>query len=495
MSEAPDTSSQPSLIQLEVMKVDSNQEIESDVLRPVVFSSDNSFARFELEPKGFLSAGSTIALSVVPPAGITRGYFPPNIGVSSLIQRAVLRTSTGRILSDMEEFNNFQSLRSLSLPSDTQSQRHQYSDGRCMDFGMVYDETSATQAQKSDAKYYGLQNGKEYTADPGGGWAKAGSQRPGLTHHNFQVIAPDADRKDLSPSYSIPLYELFPFLGAGNHLPLFAMGSDRVQIELYFSPTTQRRVSLDKTGDGESGKEFLIDQNSLELISDHIFYPGRMDSMMEAYKRTSFAYNDFVLSRQTITSAADATDNSMSNVRQVGGAGRIVLKAFAGYVPNNTEPDKSIMNIYQARAMDKTGNAVGKLETNLFYNERFLYPQIVSNSARQFHQLRDADEKQMYVPREVYSGGGTALAANGTDRLEYEGRGQTGGFGGQLFWQGFRLNKGERVGSKGIELTMNALDTAGTGQGLATGTYTQYCYLEVSRNALIDNGQIEVFFT
>lgn len=495
MSDKPDTSAQPSLIQLESLPVDSNQEIESEVLRPVVFSSNNTFARFELEPKGFLSAGSTIALSVIPPAGITRGYFPPNIGVSSLIQRAVLRTSSGRILSDMEEFNNFQSLKSLSLPSDTQTQRHQFSDGRCMDFGMIYDNTSAEQAHKTDAKYYGIQNGKEYTRDPGGGWAKAGAQRPGLTHHNFQVIAPDADRKDLSPSYSIPLYELFPFLGAGNHLPLFAMGSDRVQIELYFSPTTQRRVSLDKAGDGESGKEFLIDQNTLELISDHIFYPGRMDDMMKTYNNSSFAYNDFVLSRQTITSAADNTDNSKSNVRQVGGAGRIVLRAFAGYVPNETEPDKGIMNIYQARAMEKTGEAVGKLETNLFYNERFLYPQIVSNSARQFHQLRDAEQKQMYVPREVYSGGGTALADNGVEHLLYEGRGQTGGFGGQLFWQGWRLNRGERVGTKGIDLTMNALDTAGTGQGLATGTYTQYCYLEVSRNAVINNGQIDVFFT
>ncbi len=496
--EAPDTSSQPSIIQLESLPVDTSQEIESDVLRPVVFSSNNLFARFELEPKGFLSAGSTIALSLTPPAGITRGFFPPNIGVSSLIQRAVLKTSSGRVLSDMEEFSHFQSLKSLSLPSDTQTQRHQYSDGRCMDFGMTYDITDGDQSQKSDSKYYGLQNGKEYTKTPGGGWTSTGASAEGLTHHNFQVIAGDADRKDLSPSYSIPLYELFPFLKSGNHLPLFAMGNDRVQIELTFAQTTNRRISLNKAGDGEADVPVLIDQNSLELISDHIFYPGRMESMMEDYKNHNFAYNDFILSRQIITSAGDDSDNSMSNVRQVGGAGRVVLRAFAGYVPVETGSNKSekeLLNNYKALSMNKTGKAVGKLESNLFYNERFLYPQIVSNSARQFHQLRDAEQKQMYVPREVYSSGGEALAPDATASLKYEGRGQTNNLAGHLFWQGWRLNRGERVGTKGIDLHMNALDTAGTGQGLTTGTYTQYCYLEVSRNATIRNGQVDVFFT
>ena len=502
---APDTSAQPSLIQLEKQAVDNTQEIDSDVLRPVVFSADNLFCRFELEPKGFLSSGSTISFSVTPPAGITRGYFPPNIGVSSLISRAVLRTSSGRILSDMEEFGHFQSLKSVSLPSDTQKQRKQYSDGRCLDFGMEYDATDADQSQMTDARYYGLQNGKEYTQGAiGGGWTDAGADRTGLTHHNFQVVGADADRKDLSPSYSIPLYELFPFLESSNHLPLFAMGSDRVQIELTFSSTTNRRLSLDKAGDAQADVAVLIDQNSVELMSDHIFYPGRMDAMKEEATREGFQYNDFVLSRQTVTSSATpADDNSKSNVRQVGGAGRTVLRAFAGYVPVETslgagkageKSELEILNNYKALSMNKTGNAVGKLESNLFYNERFLYPQTVTNSARQFHQLSDAERKQLYIPREVYSKGGDALAPDASVGLKYEGRGQNNNLAGHLFWQGWRLNRGERVGTKGIELHMNALDNAGTGIGLTAGTYLQYCYLEVVRRATFTNGQVDVFF-
>tara|TARA_R110002124_G_scaffold177736_1_gene345732 strand:+ start:4198 stop:5739 length:1542 start_codon:yes stop_codon:yes gene_type:complete len=506
---APDTSAQPSLIQLEKQVVDNTQEIDSDVLRPVVFSADNLFCRFELEPKGFLSSGSTISFSVTPPAGITRGFFPTNIGISSLISRAVLRTSSGRILSDMEEFGHFQSLKSVSLPSDTQKQRKQYSDGRCLDFGMEYVATDDNQSQMTDARYYGLQNGKEYTQGAiGGGWTDKGADRTGLTHHNFQVVAPDADRKDLSPSYSIPLYELFPFLESSNHLPLFAMGSDRVQIELTFTQTTNRRLSLDKDGDtaGEQDAVVLIDQNSVELMSDHIFYPGRMDAMKEEATKEGFQYNDFVLSRQTVTSSATpADDNSKSNVRQVGGAGRTVLRAFAGYVPversngagSDPPGEKSelqIMNNYKARSMNKTGNAVGKLESNLFYNERFLYPQTVTNSARQFHQLSDAERKQLYIPREVYSKGGDALAPDASVGLLYEGRGQTGNLAGHLFWQGWRLNRGERVGTKGIQLHMNALDNAGTGIGLTAGTYLQFCYLEVVRRATFNDGQVEVFF-
>ena len=286
-------------------------------------------------------------------------------------------------------------------------------------------------------------------------------------------------------------------LESSNHLPLFAMGSDRVQIELTFTSTLNRRLSLDKAGDGETDVAVLIDQNSVEMISDHIFYPGRMDAMKAEAVAGGFQYNDFVLSRQTITSAGDTTDNSKSNVRQVGGAGRTVIRAFAGYVPVETGGTKSeleILNNYKALSMNKTGNAVGKLESNLFYNERFLYPQTVTNSARQFHQLRDAEQKQMYIPREVYSKGGDALAPDASAGLKYEGRGQNNNLAGHLFWQGWRLNRGERIGTKGIELHMNALNTVGTGQGLTTGTYTQFCYLEVVRKATFTNGQVEVFF-
>ena len=49
MSKGQET--RPELLRMKPTEYVSGQEIESDVLRPVVFSSDNRFCRFELEPK------------------------------------------------------------------------------------------------------------------------------------------------------------------------------------------------------------------------------------------------------------------------------------------------------------------------------------------------------------------------------------------------------------------------------------------------------------
>ena len=77
----PSRSAQPNIIQLQSLNTSTAQEIDSDILNPVVFSADNLFARFELEPKGFMSPGSTISIGVIPDADTDRAFFPLNIGV------------------------------------------------------------------------------------------------------------------------------------------------------------------------------------------------------------------------------------------------------------------------------------------------------------------------------------------------------------------------------------------------------------------------------
>ena len=63
------------------------------------------------------------------------------------------------------------------------------------------------------------------------------------------------------------------------------------------------------------------------------------------------------------------------------------------------------------------------------------------------------------------------------------------------FWQGWRLNRGERVGSKGIEITMNTQDGERTRGGLADGTYILTSWTEQLRYATMKDGQLEVFWS
>lgn len=490
------SNSKPEILKIKPPAVlTTGQQIDSDVLRPVVFTSDNLFARFELEPKGHLSPTSSISFSVVPTADVERAFFPPNVGVHSLIKRAVLRTSSGRVISDMDEFSHFSSLRSMMKSNDLQTQREQYLSGRDMDFEPVYSDEGIT------AERYGLTNGREYTtegildADEGASQGKA--QQCGLCHHNFQYITTQDGRSNLSPSYSITLHELFPFLASNNHLPLFMFESDRIQIELYFSDVLNDRVSLCKKDDGNTDKQFEIDQNSVELISDHIFYPQQSLEQMKKDEPTQYPYFDYILSRQTITANdGDATkDTAKTNVRNVGGAGMVVTRLFGAYVPTGNK-ELSILNKYQALAMKPTTKQSGQLETNVFYNERFLYPLNLKNNSRHFFNLTNSNKRHYHTTREVYSASGEALVLDATASHKYEGRGQTAGLKGTQFWQGFRLNLGERIGSKGIEVTMNARGVNGDGEGLDDGEYTQFVYLEVARQLLMNptDGQIETMY-
>ena len=503
------SSSQPESVQLRPSVVyDTSQVIESEILRPVVFSNDNLFTRFELEPKGYLSPSSSISFTLKPNAEVKRAFFPTGIGVHSVISRAVLRTSSGRVLSDIEEFGHLKSLTSMYIPNDAQAQREQYLNGRCMDFQFNYDDAGADNVGSYRAQTYGLSNGREYCesgilnkADDVG--LRSSASQGGLSHHNFQIISNDAQRATLSPSYSITLHDLFPFLksrSSKDQLPLFMFESDRVQIELYFTSTTKGRVSVGaEVGDNPLGKEFLIDQNSVELISDHIFYPNQtLEQQKAEASKEPFRYFDYVLSRQTLTAddATPANDNTQNNIRNVGGAGRIITRVFSAVVPTGTQ-EASPLNSFVAKAPVKSGDFVGRLESNLFYNERYLFPQTLANGARQFHNLSDATSRHIYTTREMYSSGGDLLAGDEAD-LAYEGVRQDTSLLGNSFWQGFRLNRGERVGTKGIDLNMSLLKTADGKSyvrgGLADGTYLQYTFLEVQRFAEMKSGQIDVFF-
>lgn len=506
----------PDILRLKPMNYIGGQEIESDVLRPVVFSSDNRFCRFELEPKGHLSSSSSIAFSIIPStdADINRVFLPPNIGIHSLIERAVLRTSSGRVICDIEDFGHFSSLRSMLKDNDTQTQREQYLSGRDMDYELAY-----TSKDNVTADGYGLSNGREYTQtgilDNDNASSQGKSQVAGLGHHNFQYITSQDGRTDLSPSFSVVLHDLFPFLKSSmNRLPLFMFESDRIQIELYFTPTKRDRVCLTKKADGKNDREFLIDQNSVELISDHIFYPTQSLQQMKDAEPSEMGYFDYILSKQTITAKTDtdatsgvvtrnADDTAQVNIRNIGGSSRIVTKVYSAYVPTGNK-EQAILNKYQAVGMTKPRTAdhgavrsSGVLESNLFFNERFLYPLNVKNNSRHFFNLYDADKRHYHTPREVYSDNGSAIVDATSSDFHYEGRTQLGGLAGSQFWQAFRLNRGERVGTKGIDLHMNAGGVNGDVKGgLPDGTYTQMVYQEVLRTLTMDKntGQIEVFF-
>ena len=143
----------------------------------------------------------------------------------------------------------------------------------------------------------------------------------------------------------------------------------------------------------------------------------------------------------------------------------------------------------------------GNNTTNLIYNERHLYPLDVKNNARHYHQLKDAEGKILYTTRCVYSNeGGTSrdtagecvIAPSGSAPLHFEGKGQSNNLSGKQYFMGFRLNRGERVGTKGIEIKNDYSDLRELNG--KEGQYIQVSWIEVLRTARLKDGQMEVFY-
>ena len=486
----PTRDNQPSEVQLVNIATTTNEEIESDVLLPVVFSSDNLFCRFELEPKGFLSPDSSISIGVKPNSAVARAFFPKGVGVYSLIKRAVLKTSSGRVINDTDEVAHQLSMTSMYGSLQGNKNREQFSTGRGLCYEMNYPNGGFTSAES-----YGLSNGKEYSPT-------------GLRANNFEVVS--KDRLGLSPTFQINLHELFPFLRAGQRIPLYMLGNDRLQIELFFNSTLDARMSVSKADQTDSAtRSFLIDQNEVQMIADHIYIPGGMEDWAEKHQEIQYGFTQMVSSRHVIN-----TTSAVNNKRNVGGAGRLVKRVFAGVscdIQKQTADDPPVLTpIVGADQLLNKYEAVGNLRdedkhsnvtTNVFMNEHKLFPQDVTNMARHYHNLRDATGRIIYTTRGVYADEGgistdtaqqSLIAPKATASLHYEGRGQSDNLAGKQNFYGFRINNGERVGTKGVELTVDFADLRHTAGEL--GTFTQYSMIEVIKSAVLMNGQLEVVY-
>lgn len=484
----PTRENQPAEVQLVNIATTTNEEVESDVLLPVVFSSDNLFCRFELEPKGFLSPDSSISIGVKPNSAVERAFFPRGVGIYSLIKRAVLKTSSGRVINDTDEVGHQLSLTSMYSSLQGNKNRELFSTGRGLCYEFNYNNGGFTSAES-----YGLSNGKEYSPT-------------GLTCNNFEVVS--KSRPDLYPTFQINLHELFPFLRAGQRIPLYMLGNDRLQIELFFSPVLEERMSLSE-GDKASATtaSFLIDTNSVQMIADHVYIPGGMEDWAEKHKEIQYGFTQMITSRHVID-----TTSSKNNKRNVGGAGRLVKRVFSGVVATGSDLQadgsssavpfaNALMNKYEAVCNLRDEDKHPLQTTNLFINEHKLFPQDITNTARQYHNLRDATGRILYTTRAVYADEGgitrdtanqSLLAPSASAPLHYEGRGQSDNLAGKQKWIGFRVNTGERIGSKGIELTNNFEDLRQTAGEDAQ--YLQYSIIEVIKSAVLTNGQLEVVY-
>ena len=440
----------PNLIEVGEIPANYAMRVETDILEPVV--SSDTFARFSLQRKGFLSSMSKITFSLIPNASNNEAFVPLGVGIFSSIKNATLKIGQTTVC-ETQGVNLLASYQSLFTTNESNKEREQFVNGRCISHESIFTATKDTAAAT-----FGLSNGKSYNGD-------------NLDVLNYAKM--DGDRPKESPIYSLFLSDLFPFLKS-NQLPAYLFGVDQeIHVELTFSNSAMQRVCV---ADGEnSGESYLIDTTELKMIYDTIYYDG---DVMERYAQQnaggiSFSYVDYRLSTFTGDQAAFS-----DQVFQVGGNGRLVNKVIIGVVNSTRGNDESILNGYVSNA-PSAGN---KLTLNLRYNDRFVFSIDRDNPALLFHTVKETEGMVPFVMRGEYSNEGQAMIAT----KSFEGHEQKADLEGAFNWTSIRLNREERVNNKGIELTYK--------NTLAGGNYTLYVWTELRKTAQLVNGQFSCYF-
>jgi len=474
----------PDLMKIGAVPTNTQMDVETDILEPVVQSE--TFCRFRLQNKGILHSNSKLTFSVVGGlTGTDNAFFPLNVGVHSLIERCVLKSGT-KTLCETDGFNQFMAYRSCFINPQHNKQREAFTTGRMMCRQWVYNNGTYTNSYDGNAVgSMSDYNANGYTLDTG-----VEIQRLNLAPAAHELRLPNQclvteEGVDRSPVYQISLNDLFPFLKM-NQLPLY-MVKEELDVELHYAPANNRICVSEADGITAS-----LDFTETKFIADYIYYPQEMmDAYAEANRKLSFTYVDYRRVRHTVTS-----DNANANtiILNLGGAGRIVNKVFFCLTSDKTDPanpviqpERTLLNIFTADSVQPNfgGPAAlrsfGSVTHNLKYNDKQLYPIDVTNTARMFDNIAQAEGSTPFISKDEYSNNLSLITSQLVEQQDLRSQ-----IWGMSFWTCDRLNTNERVNSRGIELyqTWDFLKLE--------RNYTLNCWLELVRFATLEDGAFSV---
>tara|TARA_R110001632_G_scaffold168496_3_gene287259 strand:+ start:348 stop:1901 length:1554 start_codon:yes stop_codon:yes gene_type:complete len=500
----------PDLVKIGTIPTDTAIDVATEILEPVSFSQ--SECRFVLSNKGILHSNSRITFGLdtgifTAPASGQDAFYPINIGVAALLQRVRL-TIGGKTISEIEDFNHYYAYESTFVTPEQNKEREQVFTSRVglgvrptLDERQADYESAGTPANNiesiTEADSVLIDNGQDFNYHP------QDIAAPGQFLPKDEVPTPsrsvmawaDAHNKGV---FSILIADLFPFLKM-NQLPLFML-SEQVMIHLTFTPrvagalaaTPSSRIvtTLDKAGaKGDTDATILRDE--VKMVADYIFYPQEMmEQYAQANANMSFNYVDYQFVKRTVTSAEFAGQL----IQNVGGAGRIVNKVCV-QVENKIPFDQGLINNYGSDSPLVTAAGNGTITSNLRYNDLFLFPIDVTNSARQFHNIMMTEGRVPHVSRDIYAGQGQLAKDVYAGSFELYPMGSDYGGGtsdldcdvrSRANWSCFRLNRNERVNSRGVEI----YDKRTT----MSGGSTLRAWIQVVRMAQLKDGKMEVMY-
>lgn len=478
----------PDLMKIGAIQTEMAQDVQTIITDPVVF--DQNTCRITLQNIGFLHSLSRIAFQVESASATTNSMtgananmtFPVGVGIHSLIERATLMIG-GKTICEVEDFAHFMGYKSMFIDNQINKEREAVLSGRIMNHNFVM-------FNDYNASSYGLDNGT-FPFVPRTSMTGAFNASHAQSASSTLVVNGIIPRDNLlvrnEPELQIALADLFPFLRF-NQLPLYMM-AEQVSINLVFTPKgTNRRVC--RQGQSGAVQTFNIKQGSVKLIADYLTFNGEiMAQYAEANREMNFNYIDYRLTKRTYNGSGAVAQTKQ--ILNVGGAGRVVNKMFVAMADDNVGQD-NLLNAYTSQDPGINGSGNNQvLTTNVRYNDEYLYPIDRVNPAVEFHDIVQTEGVVPHVTRDEYNSEGGGTAGGGLSVQKYNGHQCNLSLRGKFFYQAHRLNKNERVNSRGIELETTYSELPDLGGAL---NYTQRCWIEVLRTATLRNGIFDCYY-
>lgn len=352
----------PEVLNVKPMPTISTMNVDTNVLDPIVVSQ--TFARFVLERKGILDAGSTFTLSCHPAAaGDGKAFFPVKTGAHAAIKSAVLKVGT-KVLSHSQDYGVYQTIRRAFKTNEEKGQKDLVKVGSLDN--MCPDNQGTGKYQVKDAEYT--------LATPTAGVSPAG----------ILLRTSESD----SPVFQIKLSELFPLM-RNMMLPLYLI-DEQVSIEITFNTQANGqtgRIAVFETGyAGDTA--ITIGTSNVKFLADYLTYEDeRMDAtakMVMSENGLSLPYEDVVLTSSNIPAAAPAPTGanvtSQQVVRDLGLSGRVVRAILAHFA---LQTSNALTGVYGSKAFNVAE------EYNYRINDQLVYSRPVKNEARKQNQLSD----------------------------------------------------------------------------------------------------------
>lgn len=435
-----------------------NQKVSSEIREAVVIN--DSFARFQIDRKGFLSHSSKITFSLVPAVGVTSAFYPINVGVNSLISRVVLKCGN-RTIAETQEFGLLKAYESMFMTGEANKEREMYLTQRMLNHAPVYEDDSSAYNSNSDAPTYGIDNGRYYD----------GTDLKLLPCSRMDATSGITIAE--SPVYSVYLGDLVD-LFKNQDFPVY-LCDEELFLELHFQTDSKKRVNVN---DGQTAfaDRFLIDHNETRMMYDTIYYDG---DTMEAFRNNAnktgltYQYHDYRLTKRT--SSTPATWANL--VQNVGGAGRFVDKIVVRIGNDSAVKEKSLVNSYYSEFP-----SAGDTTFNIRYNDRYEFPIDRDNTALLFQTLKSAEGMVPFVTRQEYSREMTDIITQRT----FEGNIQKDGLEGHFHFLAVKPEREERINNQGIDIILKGTWPA--------DPLTLCCWISLRKVARIQNGRLDCYF-